>query len=119
MRATVRRFHSPDANLDVYTSTDPSEDGLLVQMLVGPVDGPGEESFDVMVCTAAWLARIARAQGPVVGRHYLVMEHLDIRHAEAFLRSQVERLDEATWQELALKIGRLGMWELEDYRPKA
>lgn len=86
-------------------------------MLVGPVDGPGEESFDVLVCTPAWLARIASEEGPQIGRHRLILEYLDLRIAEAFLRRQVERLEAPTWNELAAKLSRLGYWEFEDYQP--
>jgi len=36
---------------------------------------------------------------------------------KSFLQAQVERLDEATWLELAAKLGQLGRWEFEDYTP--
>jgi immunity protein 8 of polymorphic toxin system len=62
MRATVRRFHSPDLqDLAVDKPADPEKFGMLMQMLVGPADGPREESFDVLVCIPSrsppWLKR--------------------------------------------------------------
>jgi hypothetical protein len=71
MRAVVRRFHSPDADLDRYVPDDREDVGLLVQMLVGPAEKPGEESFDVVVCTPRWLDRWVREDGPLIGRHHL------------------------------------------------
>lgn len=86
-------------------------------MLVGPLDGPGEESFDVLVCTPAWLARTVAEHGPQVGRHRLVVEKLDLPVAETFLLRQIERLEATSWDELAATVARLGYWEFEDYRP--
>lgn len=117
MRAAVRGFSSPDVDLHDYRPSDPEDDGFLLQMMVGPADGPGDESFDIIVCSSAWFARLARERGPQIGRHHLVMDRVDIQSVEAFLRRQVEQLDEPSWQELALKVGRLGRWEFEDYQP--
>lgn len=120
MKATVRQFHSPDADLDSYVSTDPADDALFIQMLVGPADGDGdgdgEESFDLIVCTPRWLAREASAHGPIVGRHHLVVDSLDIPIALEFLRTRVADATAPTWHELALQLGRIGKWEFEDYR---
>ena len=41
MKATIRQFHSPDADLDTYVSADPADDALFIQMFVGPADGDG------------------------------------------------------------------------------
>ena len=100
---------------ETYVSPDPLDDSFWLRMIVGPPDGPGEESFDVLVCTPDWLARVVSKEGPQIGRHRLILERLDLRESEAFLRRQVERLEASTWEELAAKISRLGYWEFEDY----
>lgn len=76
-----------------------------------------EESFDVLVCTPTWLARVVATEGPQVGRHRLIVEKLNLHEAKLFLLRQVERLEAPTWPELAAKLSRLGYWEFEDYRP--
>ena len=115
MKATVRDFHSPDADVETYVPADKSDDALFIQMFVGPSDGDGEESFDLIVCTPKWLRREVRAHGPIIGRHYLVVDVLEIGPVLAFLRAQVDALAAPTWRELALKLGRIGKWEFEDY----
>jgi hypothetical protein len=116
VKATIRQFHSPDADLDSYVSVDPADDALFIQMLVGPADGDGEESFDLIVCTPRWLARQAITHGPVAGRHHLVVDALEIPVALDFLRARVAEATAPTWHELALQLGRIGKWEFEDYR---
>lgn len=118
MRAAIKGFEGPDGDEpESYVSPDPLDDSFWLRMLVGPQDGPGEESFDVLVCTPAWLARTVAKDGSQIGRHRLVVEMLAVDTAEAFLRRQVARLEAPTWDELAVKIARLGYWEFEDYRP--
>lgn len=117
MRAVVHRFHSPDADLDRYVPDDAEDVGLLVQMMAGPAGKPGEESFDVVVCTPRWLDRWVRENGPLIGRHHLVVERWDFARVRLYLAEAVESEEAPTWPELAVKIGRIGKWEFEDYRP--
>jgi immunity protein 8 of polymorphic toxin system len=116
MKAAVRRLHSPDADLATFQPDDSEDVGVLVQVIAGPDDGPGEESFDVVVCTPRWLERRVRAEGPLVGRHHLVVARYDGPEVMRFLTAAVESEHAATWNELALRLGRIGMWEFEDYR---
>jgi hypothetical protein len=118
MRANVLSIWSPDVDVAAYRPQDPSDDGFLLTIYAGPSDGPGHESFDLTVCTPSWLARRVREVGrPLVGRHYLIVESMDIEVVLAFLRKQVESIEAPTWSEVAAKVGRLGHWEFEDYRP--
>ena|ERR1022692_1368085 len=117
MRAVVRSFSSPDVDLSTYRSTTPNDDGFLLSMYVGPEEGPGEESFDLTVCTPVWLQRRVRESGPLIGRHYLFVEPLDVEVVTSFLVVQVRQLEAGTWTELAEKLARIAHWEFEDYRP--
>jgi len=118
MRAKVLSIGSSDFDVATYRPQDPSDDGFPLRIYVGPSDGPGNESFDLTVCTPLWLARRVRDVGrPLVGRHYLIVEAMDIEAVLTFLRKQVESVEAPTWSEVAAKVGRLGRWEFEDYRP--
>ena len=99
-----------------YMSANPSDDGLWVRMMIGSDDGPGEESFDILVCTPAWLSSQVRADGPQLGRHHLVVDSLAIGTVIDFLRQEVESIEGETWDEVGNKLSRLGRWEFEDYR---
>ncbi|MFC7219753.1 immunity 8 family protein [Streptomyces polyrhachis] len=118
MKAVVRHFLSPDVDFNTYWPEDVEDVGFLVQMLVGPEGGPGEESFGVMVCTPRWLGREVQRSGPLIARHFLVIPEYDPPKIQEFLRNRVEAFAASTWTELAEKIGRIGYWEFEDYAPE-
>jgi hypothetical protein len=82
-----------------------------------PADGPGEESYDLTVCTPQWLSRKVRESGPVLGRHLVIVEPLDMAGVGRFLTRQIESQEAPDWPTLGQKLGRIGFWEFEDYRP--
>jgi hypothetical protein len=115
LRAAIRRFHSPDCDLATFRPDDPDTVGLLVQLLIGPDGGSGEESFDVIVCTPNWLAQRTADGVPIIGRHHLVVHRYDWPIIERFLRHHVSAIEGGTWSEVAARLSRLGRWEFEDY----
>ncbi len=117
MNAVVRSITSPDVEIRDDVPEDAGNDGVLLRVLAGPQGSFGEESFDVMVCTPAWLSERVRAEGPLVGRHHLIVEPLDLAVATEFLRRRFEATEAATWPELGEKLARLRQWEFEDYGP--
>jgi immunity protein 8 of polymorphic toxin system len=117
VKAVLRRLHSPDIpDLERYVPTGPSQ--FLLQIFVGPSDGPGEESFDVLVCTPTSLAAELNTSPIINGRHRIIMAAYDYKLLENYVRGVVEGAEGITWREVAEKIGRLGRWEFEDYRPR-
>jgi hypothetical protein len=109
-------------SLDPDSSTlsdDPSEFVLLARMIVGSPDTPGEESFDVTVCSPEWLAKTCREVGGIYNaRHHLVVsfDGFDVRALRAWLTARVRDVEADTWSEVGERLGRLGRWEFEDYR---
>jgi hypothetical protein len=117
MRAVIRYFHSPDIdNLETYQPTYPDRFGFLLQMFIGPDDGPGQESFDVIVCTPRWLSETYADDQIVLGRHMIIVFHYDFARLKSFLERQVSEPVGETWNDLAQYLTRLGRWEFEDYR---
>ena len=118
MKAEVRRFHSPDiTDLDAYMPPDPTNFAFQLQVMAGPKGAAGEESFDLEVCTPEWLGERLRTDSVVMGRHHLIVADYDWNRISAFITKWVGKCEGDTWQEVALKVGRLGHWEFEDYRP--
>lgn len=108
-------MHSPDV-ADLRSWSPPTEEfAVLIQLLVGPSDGPGEESFDVTLCTASWLAERAASEHVVDARHHVVVDSYDYDGIDQYFTRRVAACEGSTWQEVAAKLSRLGRWEFEDY----
>jgi hypothetical protein len=115
MRGELRRMHSPDVPDLRSWSPDQGPAAILVQLMVGPDDGRGEESFDVTLCTADWLGQRARSEGIVDGRHHVVVSDFNYDDVERYFRSRVAACEGSSWQDVAAKVARIGRWEFEDY----
>lgn len=101
-------------------SGDPAEFSVLVRMIVGPADSPGEESFDVTVCTPEWLADACRRTGGIYNpRHHLVVDYeaFDQRALREWLAARVRTIEADSWSGIGERLGRLGHWEYEDNAP--
>jgi hypothetical protein len=118
MRVVLKRL---DLEPDPATlSDDPGVFSLRARMIVGPPDTPGEESFDLTVCTPEWLSAACRQAGGILNpRHHLVVtfEEFDQTALKTWLSARVQEVEAETWTEIGERLGRLGYWEFEDYRP--
>jgi hypothetical protein len=115
-RATLRYLHSPDAlDLDSFTPEDPGCFQMLIQAMIGPEDGPGEESFDFIVCTPRWLGGVLAKQDCEFGRHYLVVRGFEIGLIKRALADLCARAVGRDWASVAAFLSRYGKWEFEDY----
>ncbi len=116
MKATIRRFHSPDVeDLNSWSPRTPACFGFLLQVLVGPQDAEGEESFDFIVCTPDWLKERHGDEAVVLGRHYILLFKYDFDLVRKAITEIVEKAAGNNWREVASKIARYGRWEFEDY----
>ena len=116
MRAEIKAFWSPDIeNLEAHRPEDPVNFGYFLQLLIGPADSRGEESFGLMVCTPRWLESEHSQHDIVVGRHNLFVFEYDFKRLLNYLKDLVSKVEGNTWTVLAEKLARIGDWEFEDY----
>ena len=90
---------------------------LGLRILAGPDGGPGEESFDLTVCSLAWLTERVRRDAVFDGRHHLIVEWYDWPVLRTYVERYVQQCEGTTWRDVAEKLARLGYWEFEDYQP--
>lgn len=81
--------------------------------------GEGEESFDFEVCTPGWLHELIRRDGPVNGRHHVIIDTFNWPALQSYFQKLVTRCPGQDWHEIAAKLSRYGHWEFEDYAPAA
>jgi hypothetical protein len=104
MRAALKNLTlEPDPSA---LSGDPAGFALLARMIVGPADGPGEESFDITICTPEWLARVARDTFYDALHHVVVnLEVFDRTALQSWLTKTVESVHADTWGRSANSSG--------------
>jgi hypothetical protein len=88
--------------------------GILVMAIIGPADGPGEESFDFMLCTPDWFAANMKSD-IVIGRHFLLVKKFNYSRLQEFIEDHCTKCSGSSWREVGEKLARLGKWEFEDY----
>jgi hypothetical protein len=117
MRCALRRLHSPDVyDLRAYRPETPTHFGVLIQAMIGPEGGLGEESFDFVLCTPSWLTEKATQQGWLWGRGYAVALTYDYGRMQAAVQSACAEASGSSWEEIAAILNRRLLWEFSDYR---
>ncbi|CAA9373330.1 MAG: hypothetical protein AVDCRST_MAG75-283 [uncultured Propionibacteriaceae bacterium] len=89
----------------------------LLTFHVGPSGDKGSEIFSLEVLTLTALAARIERDGPVVGRHLLIVDVIYESQVEQMIQDRLRRVAGDNWTEVASKVGRLGHWEFEDYEP--
>ena len=118
MHAVIRSI-SWDDHAD-RTSSESAEYSWSVRVIAGPSTGPGDESFDLTVCTPEWVAHRTRQVGGIYdARHHVLvdLESFDRAVVEAWITKRVTAVTGGDWAEVGQKLSRLGYWEFEDYTP--
>lgn len=111
MKDELKYIHSPDTDLEKGPLLS---DALIVPLMIGPIGGAGEETFDLMVCTPEARESVADSNS---NRYLLVLERRDValikRYADGLLRD----IERPTWLEPAGEIGKIARWKSHEYRP--
>jgi hypothetical protein len=118
MRAKLKELHSLNIDDLEHWSPDGDSFGFLLQAMIGPANGPGYESFDIVVCTPDWFADHEMANATIrSGHHTLFVKAYDYRQIRAFIERAVHAVEADTWSQIAERLSWLGLWEFANYRP--
>jgi hypothetical protein len=95
---------------------DPESFVFQVRLLIGPQGEPGEESFDLTVCSPEWLATECSRTGIVDGLHHLVvnMAEYNEQALRAWLEKRVSSVQGPLWFDIAPRLARLAHWEFDE-----
>ena len=117
MKAVIKGIISPDMDdLRNYVPSDREKFGVLLQLLIGPEDAKGFESFQTMLVTPQWLTANHQKEDVIIGRHYLIVFEFNYERIIQTIQSYLAECTGENWKEIASKIARLGHWEFEDYQ---
>jgi hypothetical protein len=119
MQAVLKGLHSTDiADVESYLPERDDNFGFVLRAMVGPLSEPGEESFDITVCTPKWLIEKYGDSDVLLGLHKLIVFKYDYSAVRKFIEKYLMRCSGDSWPEVAQKVSLLGQWEFEEYRPK-
>jgi hypothetical protein len=120
MQAVLKGLYSDDlANIETYVPDEEDNFGFVLRALVGPLNGEGEESFDIVVCTPKWLAEKYGPSEVLLGLHKLIVFKYNFSRIRGFIEKFLMRCSGNTWEEIGQKVSLLGQWEFEGYRPNS
>jgi hypothetical protein len=120
MQAVLKGLRSIDiTDLENYAPQEGDNFGFVLRAMVGPMNGEGEESFDITVCTPRWLNEKYRISDVLLGLHKLIVFKYDYLRLRQFIEKYVMRCSGDSWEEIAQKVSLLGQWEFEGYRPNS
>lgn len=112
----IRHFVSADIDdLENHTPVDAERFSFVLDLLIGPAGAEGEEQFELLVSTPAWLMDRFGPDEVVSGRHRLIVFGYDWPQIESFLRKAVARCSAEDWRGVATKINCFARWEFEDH----
>jgi hypothetical protein len=105
-----------------FAPADPSWFGILVDVLIGPDEGPrgpngelGEEIFRLSVCSPNYFEAEAALDGTQWLRGYVLMPEWDYDALMQLIQQLCDRTEGADWNEVAWKLSRYMEWEFDDY----
>src|ERR1044072_5140875 len=116
MKPEIKALYSFDVeDLETYKPPDPASFAFHLRLIAGPQSEPGEESFDMKVCTPNWLLENHGTEEVIIGRHLLIVMEYDYQRIVNRINEFADTCTGDTWTEVAEKLSRLGYWEFEDY----
>ena len=116
MTAELKRLHSPAVHeLKAYVPDIADNFAFLLQAMIAPQGGDGEEAFDILVCTPKWLTDHHHRGDIVPGRHHLIVFEYNYPNLKNMISKYCAACSGETWNEIAGKLSGLGRWEFEDY----
>ena len=117
MKAELKGFQSPDVyDLEKYYPELEDNFCFYLEISVGPKNEKGSEQFGITVCTPKWLLDNKIEDGVIFGKNYLIVFYYDYKKLYNKIKSYIDKQNGNSWEELALKIGRISYWEFEDYQ---
>jgi len=88
-----------------------------LQVLIGPKNLPGEESFDFLICTPNWLMQAYNHSELVFGKNFIIVFEYDIKNVLNKIEKLVSSFDGENWSQLANQLAKYGRWGFEGYVP--
>lgn len=116
MESEVKNIMSTEIfDLENYMPLDNESFSFAITISVGPKGEVGAEYFDVDVCTPKWLMN-NQYDDVIWGKGKLIVFRYDMKMILGRIRAMFNGCRGEDWNEIAIKLSRIGQWEFENYR---
>ena len=117
MEIKLKKIHSPDVgDLEHFVPKKFNDFSVLIQAFIGPTNGPGEESFDFVLCTPIWIENEIKKDKYLFGKGFLIVNEYHYESLLNIIQGLCKRVSGNDWNTIAKKLSRFGNWEFEDYQ---
>jgi Immunity protein 8 len=116
MLSEVRNIMSTEIfDLENYRPDDHENFSFSLTITVGPLGEAGGDLFDIDVCTPKWL--LARQDDDIVlGKGKIIVYRCDMKMILKRVSALFEGCIGKDWNDIAIKLSRVGHWEFENYQ---
>jgi len=101
-------------DLENYRPEDYESFSFLITVRVGPKGEDSSEIFYLDICTPKWLLS-NQHDDFIIGKGKLIVFKCDMKIILKRIRQLFDGCSGKDWNEIALKLSRIGSWEFEDY----
>jgi hypothetical protein len=103
-------------DFETYYPEDDECFNFLLSVIVGIKGAKSEESFNVEVCTPKWMMANYPMDDIILGKNKIIVFQYNKENIFKRIKSLFDGRNGNTWEEIALKLSRIGQWEFEDYQ---
>jgi len=119
MISEIKNIMSSDIfDFKTYWPEDERSFMFSITVTVGIKGKPGGDLFGVEICTPKWLLDNYNENEIILGVDKLIVFKYDIEKILSRIRALFDGCSGNTWEEIAIKLSRIGHWEFENYQEK-
>lgn len=117
MEIEIKNYTSPDIlDFKHFVPTDEKLFSFLLELEIGIKGKQGADLFEIQVCTPQWLLDNYKISDVVFCRNRLIVFEYDFENIITKIKQFISTVSGNSWEEIAIKLARIGRWEFEDYK---
>ncbi len=118
MKATIREITLTNGEPIASFAPRQSEFETTVQLIIGPEHGPGEELFDVTVCSAAAYLKKMNVKGYAWSHAILAVDQFEPGLITRALKELVGSVEGSEWNALVQQLRKFLRWEFDEFNQR-
>jgi Immunity protein 8 len=117
MKPVLKYIHTQDGD-EIENFNPEISDNFwnLISLGIGPDSEEGCHDYSIQLCTPRALDHLGQHDGPVWGRHHLIVNYFDGAELRSIIEKKIAICTRPTFEETAVLLSRHFAWEFEDYQ---